>query len=127
MSKRRMLLHTASMITLIAPNTIYLFCNFDVLKEANAVSLTMVAILTLSIVGVGTITHVKVKGGVWALLIGLFILALSNIAYVAGIALIIEGAGVAVDGYVIKPLIEKSKIREFENNGRTITYTKEFK
>lgn len=127
MSKRRMLLHTASMITLIAPNTIYLFCNFDVLKEANAVSLTMVAILTLSIVGVGTITHVKVKGGVWALLIGLFILALSNIAYVAGMALIIEGAGVAVDGYVLKPLIEKSKIREFENNGRTITYTKEFK
>lgn len=127
MSKRRMLLHTASMITLIAPNTIYLFCNFNVLKEANAVSLTMVAILTLSIVGVGTITHVKVKGGVWALLIGLFVLALSNIAYVAGMALIIEGAGVAVDGYVLKPLIEKSKIREFENNGRTITYTKEFK
>ena len=127
MSKRRMLLHTVSMITLIAPNTIYLFCNFDVLKEANAVSLTMVAILTLSVIGVGTITHVKVKGGVWALLIGLFILALSNIAYVAGMALIIEGAGVAVDGYVLKPLKEKSKIMEFENNGRTITYTKEFK
>lgn len=127
MSKRRMLLHTASMITLIAPNTIYLFCNFDVLKEANAISLTMVAILTLSVIGVGTITHVKVKGGVWALLIGLFILALSNIAYVAGMALIIEGAGVALDGYVFKPLIEKSKIREFESNGRTITYTKEFK
>lgn len=127
MSKRRMLLHALSMFTLITPNTVYLFCNFDVLKEANAVSLTMVAILTLSIVGVGAITHVKVKGGIWAILIGLFILSLSNIAYVAGMALLIEGGGIAIDGYIFKPLIEKTKIREFEKNGRSITYTKEFK
>ena len=78
MSKKRVFLHITSLTSLIAPNIIYLVCNYQVLKEANVVSLTMIAILTLSIVGIGAMTHVKIKGGLWIILIGLFILALSN-------------------------------------------------
>ena len=127
MGRKRLLLHTISILSLTAPNMIYLLCNYSILKEANAISLSMVAILTLSIVGVGTLAHLKIKGGIWALMIGLFVLALSNIAYVAGMALIIEGAGISLDGYLLKPMIEKSKIKEFEKKGGNITYTKEFK
>lgn len=127
MSKKRFLLHAASMSLLTVPNLTYLGLNFDILKEANAISLTMTALLILAVVGVGALAHIKTNAGVWASLIGVFVLSLSNIAFIAGIALIIEGGGLAIDGYIIKPLIEKQKIRELEENGNTVTYTKEIK
>lgn len=123
MGKKRAWLHTASISILSIPNLVYLGCNFDVLKEANAVALSMTAMLVLAIVGLGALAHIKANAGVWVLLIGVFILALSNIAYIAGVALIIEGGGIAVDGYVLKPLIQKAKVEELKNNGEQITYT----
>lgn len=127
MSKKRMMYHTLSVTMLTAPNIIYLLCNFQVLKEAHAVALTMTALLVLSIVGLGALAHFKANAGIWVSLIGIFILALSNIAYVAGIALIIEGAGLAVDGYAIRPLIKQEKIKELEANGKQVTYTTDIK
>lgn len=127
MSKKRIALHSASIALLTAPNIIYLCCNFDILKEANAIALTMTALITLSIVGLGALTHLKANGGIWVALIGVFILSLSNIAYIAGFALLIEGGGIAIDGYVIKPLITRTKIKELEDNGRQVTYTREIK
>lgn len=127
MSKKRAWLHTASIGLLTAPNIIYLSCNFNILKEANAIALTMTAMLVLSIVGLGALAHFKANSGIWVTLIGVFILSLSNIAWIAGIALIIEGVGLAIDGYVLKPLITKAKIKELENNGEKVTYTREIK
>lgn len=127
MSKKRILAHAASISLLTVPNGIYMACNIDILKEANAVALTMTALLVLSVIGVGALTHFKANAGVWATLIGIFILSLSNIAWVAGIALIIEGSGIAIDGYTLKPYIEKLKMKELEANGQSITYTKEIK
>ena len=83
--------------------------------------------LVLSIVGLGALAHFKANSGIWVTLIGVFILSLSNIAWVAGIALIIEGGGLAIDGYVLKPLITKTKIEELEDNGKQVTYTREIK
>lgn len=127
MSKKRVWLHTASISLLTAPNIIYLSCNFNILREANAIALTMTAMLVLSIVGLGALAHFKANSGIWVTLIGVFILSLSNIAWVAGIALIIEGGGLAIDGYVLKPLITKIKIKELEDNGKQVTYTREIK
>ncbi|MFA7163762.1 MAG: hypothetical protein WC097_06370 [Eubacteriales bacterium] len=127
MSKKRAWLHTASISLLTAPNIIYLSCNFNILREANAIALTMTAMLVLSIVGLGALAHFKANSGIWVTLIGVFILSLSNIAWVAGIALIIEGGGLAIDGYVLKPLITKIKIKELEDNGKQVTYTREIK
>lgn len=127
MSKKRAWLHTASISLLTAPNIIYLSCNFNILREANAIALTMSAMLVLSIVGLGALAHFKANSGIWVTLIGVFILSLSNIAWVAGIALIIEGVGLAIDGYVLKPLITKTKIKELEDNGKQVTYTREIK
>jgi hypothetical protein len=127
MSKKRVWLHIASIATLTAPNLVYLGCNFDILKEANAVALTMTALLVLAVVGLGALAHFKANGGIWVTLIGIFILALSNIAYVAGVALIIEGGGLAIDGYLFKPLIHKAKLEELKKNGESITYTTEVK
>lgn len=127
MSKKRVWLHVASIATLTAPNLIYLGCNFDILKEANVVALTMTALIVLAIVGLGALAHFKANGGIWVTLIGIFILSLSNIAYVAGIALIIEGGGLAIDGYLFKPLIHKAKLEELKKNGESITYTTEVK
>lgn len=127
MSKKRALLHAASISLLTVPNSVYLLCNVQILKEANAVALTMTALLVLSIVGLGALTHIKANGGIWVGLIGVFILALSNIAWVAGIALIIEGAGVTIDGYVFKPLITNAKVKELQENGESVTYTREVK
>lgn len=123
MSKKRLILHCASIGLLSAPNFIYLGCNFDILKEANAVALTMTALLVLAIVGLGALAHFKANGGIWVTLIGIFILSLSNIAYVAGFALIIEGGGLAIDGYVLKPMIKKAKVEELKQNGESVTYT----
>lgn len=123
MSKKRIWLHVASLSILSVPNLVYLGVNFDILKEANTIALTMSALLILAVVGVGVLAHMKVNGGVWALLIGIFVLSLSNIAYIAGFALIIEGAGLALDGYVFKPLIEKQKIKELKEKGENVTYT----
>ena len=125
MSKKRIWLHVASLSILSVPNLIYLGVNFDILKEANAIALTMSALLILAVVGVGVLAHIKVNGGVWALLIGIFVLALSNVAYVAGFALMIEGAGLALDGYIFKPLIKKQKIQELKDKGENVTYTEQ--
>jgi len=124
MSKKRLLLHAMSMATLTAPNGIYLACNYDVLKEANVVALTMTTMIILAIVGLGALAHFKANKGVWVTMIGIFVLSLSNISYVAGIALIIEGAGLTVDGYIFKPLITNTKMKELEDAGKSITYTK---
>lgn len=123
MSKKRFWLHAASISFLTAPNMIYLGCNFDVLKEANAVALTMTALIILAVVGLGALAHFKANGGIWVTLIGVFVLCLSNIAYIAGVALIIEGGGLAIDGYLFKPLIKKAKIEELKENGETVSYT----
>lgn len=123
MSRKRIWLHVTSVSILSVPNLIYLGLNFDILKEANAIALTMSALLILAVVGVGVLAHMKVNGGVWALLIGIFVLSLSNIAYIAGFALIIEGGGLALDGYLLKPLIEKQKIKELKEKGENVTYT----
>ena len=127
MSKKRAWLHTASISLLTAPNIIYLSCNFDILREANAIALTMTAMLVLSVVGLGALAHFKANSGIWVTLIGVFTLSLSNLAGAAGIALIIEGVGLAIDGYVLKPLITKTKIKELEDNGKQVTYTREIK
>lgn len=127
MSKKRLWLNIAAYSTLVIPNIIYLSCNVQVLKEANAIALTMTAMLVLAIVGLGALTHIKMNSGVWVVMIGVFILSLSNIAYIAGIALIIEGSGIAIDGYVFKKLILKEKMKELEENGKSITYTREIK
>jgi hypothetical protein len=124
MSKRRKVLHGASIGLLTAPNLIYLGCNFQILREANTIALSMTAMLVLAIVGLGALTHFKANGGIWVALIGIFILSLSNIAYIAGIALLIEGGGIAIDGYVIRPAITKAKMEELKQNGEQITYTK---
>lgn len=123
MGKKRILLHTASIGILTAPNLIYLGCNFDILKEANAVALSMTALMILAIVGLGALAHFKANSGIWVTLIGIFILALSNISWVAGIALIIEGMGLAIDGYVVRPQIKKAKLEELKKNGESVTYT----
>lgn len=125
MSKRRKWLHVGSISLLTVPNLVYLICNGDVLKEANTIALTMTALLVLSVVGLGALAHFKANGGVWATLIGIFVLALSNIAYVAGVALVIEGVGLMVDGYVFKPLIRQAKIKELEDSGKQVTYTRD--
>ena len=122
--KLRILLETASISSLAIPNLIYMLCNIDVLKEANAIALTMVALLVLSIIGLGALIHFKVKAGIWLMIIGIFVLILSNVSYVAGIALIIEGIGLAIDGYLIRPLIIREKIKELEKNGKSVTYTR---
>lgn len=127
MSKTRLLLHTISIAILSIPNMIYLGLNFEVLKEANAISLTLTALLVLAIVGCGTLAHFKPKTGIWVLIIGIFVLSLSNIAYVAGFALMIEGAGLILDQYLIHWLITKQKIKELEADGKSITYTREIK
>lgn len=127
MSKKRKMYHALSISMLTAPNIIYLLCNVEILKEANAVALTMTALLVLSVVGLGALAHFRANAGVWTTLIGIFILSLSNISYVAGIALIIEGGGLAIDGYAIRPLIQKEKIKELEEDGKQVTYTTEVK
>lgn len=125
MSKRRKWLNVGSVALLTVPNLVYLICNGDILREANTIALTMTALLVLSVVGLGALAHFKANGGVWTTLIGIFILALSNIAYVAGVALIIEGAGLLIDGYVLKPLIRQAKIKELEDSGKQVTYTRD--
>lgn len=127
MSKRRLFLNMGSIALLTVPNALYLGFNFDILKESNAIALTMTALLVFAIIGLGALAHFKANAGVWALVIGVFVLSLSNIAYVAGMALIIEGSGLAIDGYVMKPLITNAKIKEMEANGKSITFTKEIK
>lgn len=127
MSKKRLGLHAASLSFLTAPNLLYLGLNFDVLKEANALALTMSTMLILSVVGLGALTHFKPNKGIWLTLIGVFVLALSNVSYLAGMALIIEGGALALDGYVFKPLILNEKAKELERDGKQVTYTREIK
>lgn len=123
MKKKRIALNAASIGLLTAPNLIYMGCNIQILKEANVIALTMTGLLVLAIVGLGTLAHFKANAGIWVILIGIFILSLSNIAYVAGVALIIEGGGVAIDNYVIQPQLLKLKVEELKQNGESVTYT----
>ena len=123
-NKKKILLESASITSLTLPNLIYMLCNLKVLKEANVIALTMVALLVLSIIGLGALIHFKVKAGIWLMVIGIFVLILSNISYVSGVALLIEGAGLALDGYLIRPLIIREKIKELEANGKSVTYTR---
>lgn len=127
MSKKRLALHGLSLSLLTVPNEIYFGINFEILKEANFIALSMTALIVLSIIGIGALTHVKTNAGIWFALIGVFVLSLSNIAYIAGTALIIEGAGITLDGYLLKPLILKEKLKELEENGKSVTYTAEVK
>lgn len=118
------MLHLISMSLLIIPNLIYLVCNLSVFKEAHAVALTMVSMVIISCITIGALLHFKFNMGVWLAIIGAFVLALSNISYVAGIALIIEGLGLMIDGYFIKPIIIAIKTRELEQHGKQVTYTR---
>lgn len=124
MKKWRILLEIASIALLVIPNLIFLICNIQVFKTAHIVAITMVALVVLSVVGLGAMIHFKVKSGIWMLLIGVFVVAWSNISYYGGIALIIEGVALAIDGYFIRPLIVKQKIKELEANGKSVTYTR---
>ena len=127
MKKRIFWMHTLSASLLSVPNLVYMGCNVQILQEANAIALTMTAMLVLSIVGLGMLTHIHINAGVWVTLIGVFILALSNISYIAGIALIIEGSAIAIDSTVLKPSILKLKTEELKKNGESVTYTREIK
>lgn len=122
--RKTVLLHTISILSLSIPNLGYLIFNHDVLSEAHAVTLSMVIMVVLSIIGLGSLCHFKIKAGVWITIVGAFILALSNISYVAGTALIIEGIGLIADGYLIKPAIINAKTKELEANGKQVTYTR---
>lgn len=122
--KKKVLLQTASISLLTIPNLIYMLCNLTVLKEANVIALSMVSLLVLAIIGLGALVHFKVKIGIWIMIIGIFVLIMSNISYVGGIALIIEGFGLALDAYLIRPLIVREKIKELEANGKSVTYTR---
>ena len=122
--KKTLLLHTISILSLSIPNLCYLIFNYEVLSEAHAVTLSMVVMVILSIVGLGSLCHFKIKAGVWVTIVGAFILALSNISYVAGIALIIEGVGLVIDGYILRPAIINAKTKELEANGKQVTYTR---
>ena len=127
MSKKRLAAHGLSLGILSVPNLTYLGCNFSVIKEANAIALTMTALLIFSVIGLGALAHIKANGGVWCAIIGAFVLSLSNIAYIAGIALLIEGAGIAIDSYILKPWIQSIKIEELEKDGQSVTYTASIK
>lgn len=122
--KKKVLLQTASISLLTIPNLIYMICNLTVLKQANVIALSMVSLLVLAIIGLGALVHFKVKMGIWIMIIGIFVLIMSNISYVGGIALIIEGFGLALDAYLIRPLIVREKIKELEANGKSVTYTR---
>ena len=126
MKKLRVLLEILSITILTVPNLIYLLCNTRVLKEANYVAITMIALVVLAVICLGAFIHCKIKAGIWILLIGVFIVSVSNISLFGGIALIIEGLGLAVDGYFIKPLVIKLKVKELESNGRKGRYTQPY-
>jgi uncharacterized membrane protein YpjA len=100
-------------------------CNVQVLKDTNVIALTMLSLVVLSIIGLGALIHFKVKAGIWLVIIGLFMLVMSNVSWVGGIAFIIEGIGLALDAYIIQPLLIKEKIKELEADGKSVTYTKE--
>lgn len=125
MNKKKLLLQGTSLSILSIPNIIYLLCNIQVLRDTNVIALTMLSLVVLSIIGLGALIHFKVKAGIWLVIIGLFMLVMSNVSWVGGIAFIIEGIGLALDAYIIQPLLVKEKIKELKENGESITYTKE--
>ena len=125
LNKKTILLHILSLITITLPNLIYIICNNKVFKETHYLALTMIAMLVLAIIGLGALIHFKVKTGVWITILGIVILVMSNISYVAGIALIIEGICLTLDSLIFKPLITAEKIKELEANGKSVTYTKQ--
>ena len=124
MDKKKLFLEITSIAMLTIPNLIYMLCNINVFKEAHVIALTMLSLIILSIIGLGVLAHFKVKAGIWIIIIGIFMLIMSNLSYVGGIAMIIEGIGLALDSYLIRPLIIKEKIKELEANGKSITYTR---
>lgn len=124
MNKKILLLHILSLALLIVPNLVYLICNLNVFKEAHAIALTMVAMVILSCIVIGALLHFRFNMGVWLAIIGAFVLALANISYVAGIGLLIEGVGLIIDGYFIKPIIVNLRTKELEEHGKQVTYTR---
>lgn len=124
MKWRTFLLHLGSILVLVVPNLVYLLTKLDVIKDTHAIALTMVAMVVLSVIGIGVLLHFKFNIGVWITIIGAFVLALSNISYVAGVALLIEGVGITLDGYIFKPLRIRAKVKELEKDGKSITYTR---
>lgn len=124
MKWKTFLLHLTSIIILVLPNLIYLLTKIDVIKETHAIALTMVAMVVFSVIGIGVLLHFKFNIGVWITIIGAFVLALSNISYVAGVALLIEGVGITLDGYILKPLRINARVKELEKDGKSITYTR---
>ena len=124
MKWRTFLLHLGSILILVVPNLIYLLTKLDVIKDTHAIALTMVAMVVLSVIGIGVLLHFKFNIGVWITIIGAFVLALSNISYVAGVALLIEGVGITLDGYIFKPLRIRARVKELEKDGKSITYTR---
>ena len=124
MKKLRILLEALSITILTVPNLIFLLCNARVLKEAHYIAITMIAIVILAVICLGAFIHCKIKAGIWLLLIGVFVVSVSNISLFGGIALIIEGIGLAIDGYFIKPLVVNLKVKELEKNGKSVSYTR---
>lgn len=124
MKWRTFLLHLGSILVLVVPNLVYLLTKLDVIKDTHAIALTMVAMVVLSVIGIGVLLHFKFNIGVWITIIGAFVLALSNISYVAGVALLIEGVGITLDGYIFKPLRIRARVKELEKDGKSITYTR---
>lgn len=124
MKWRTFLLHLGSILILVVPNLIYLLTKLDVIKDTHAIALTMVAMVVFSVIGIGVLLHFKFNIGVWITIIGAFVLALSNISYVAGVALLIEGVGITLDGYIFKPLRIRARVKELEKDGKSITYTR---
>lgn len=125
MNKKKILLQATSISMLSIPNLIYLICNYPVIKDTNVIALTMISLVVLSIIGLGALIHFKVKAGIWLVIIGLSMMVMSNISWVGGVAFVIEGIGLALDSYIIQPLLVKEKIKELEADGKSITYTKE--
>lgn len=124
MKWRTFLLHLGSILILVVPNLVYLLTKLDVIKDTHAIALTMVAMVVFSVIGIGVLLHFKFNIGVWITIIGAFVLALSNISYVAGVALLIEGVGITLDGYIFKPLRIRARVKELEKDGKSITYTR---
>lgn len=124
MKALRILLEVLSITILTVPNLVYLLCNGHVFKQAHYIAITLITLVVLSVVCLGAFIHCKVKAGIWLLLIGVFVVAISNIAVYGGVALIIEGIGLALDAYLIKPLVVKVKIKELESHGKSVSYTR---
>ena len=124
MKALKILLEVLSIAILTVPNLVYLLCNGHIFKEAHYIAITLISLVVLSVICLGAFIHCKIKAGIWLLLIGVFVVAISNISLYGGTALIIEGIGLAIDGYLIRPFVVKLKIKELESHGKSVSYTR---